>query len=39
MRVKPFKPLGNRVKKPKMKLTKQAKIDKYIKLAMNITKE
>lgn len=31
MKVKPFKPLGNKVKKPKVKLNKSQKLDKLIK--------
>jgi hypothetical protein len=38
MKVKPFKPLGNKVKTRKPKLTKTAKIDKLIKQAFFATK-
>jgi len=39
MKVKPYKPLGNRVKKPKSKLSKSAKIHKYLRDARNATKD
>lgn len=38
MKVKPFKPLGNKVRSKKPKLTKTAKIDKLIKQAMDASK-
>ena len=38
MKVKPFKPLGSKVKSRKPRLTKKQKLDKLIKTAMNATK-
>lgn len=38
MKVKPFKPLGKKVKSRKPRLTKEGKINKLIKTAMNATK-
>jgi hypothetical protein len=39
MQVKPFKPLGNAVKKPKMRLTKAQKQDALIKLLFLTSKK
>jgi hypothetical protein len=38
MKVKPFKPLGNKVKAPKIRLTKKQQLVKLIKQSFEITK-